>query len=74
MTQSRRTQTIPLAPVVRILNSSGAKRVSQDAAQSFAEILTQICEEIATKAVQVSKHAGRKTVHDTDIRIAAKTL
>jgi DNA-binding protein len=74
MPQQRKTQTIPLAPVVRILNRAGAKRVSQEAAQEFADVLTNITEEIANKAVQVSKHSGRKTVHDSDVRIAAKTV
>ncbi|MBL7056595.1 histone family protein [Candidatus Woesearchaeota archaeon] len=64
--------TIPKAPVGRILINSGAKRVSQDAIDAFTEILTEITEKIATKAAEISKHSGRKTIHESDIKLAAK--
>ena len=68
----RKTQTIPKAPVARILFKAGAKRVSDSAAETFANVLLEIGSEIATKAVMISKHAGRKTIHDSDINLAAK--
>ncbi|HIH37366.1 histone family protein [Candidatus Woesearchaeota archaeon] len=71
---SRATQTIPLAPLGRILQNAGAKRVSQDAMEEFSSILTSIGEDIASKALLIAKHAGRKTIHDGDIKIAAKTM
>ena len=36
---SRKTSTIPKAPVARILTNAGAKRVSQDAVDAFSDIL-----------------------------------
>jgi len=71
---SRKTHTIPHAPCGRILMNSGAKRVSSDAMKEFSEILTQIAEDISSKAVLIAKHSGRKTVNDGDIKIASKTL
>lgn len=68
----RKVSTIPKAPVGRILMKAGAKRVSQDAVDAFTEILTEQAEKIARKAAEISKHAGRKTVHEGDIRLAAK--
>ncbi len=72
MVQQRKTQTIPRAPVGRILQKSGAKRVSQDATEAFADIIEEIATEIATKANQIAKHSGRKTVLDKDVKLAAK--
>jgi len=63
---------MPKAPVGRILFKAGAKRVSQPATDAFAEVLTQFAEDIATKAVQIAKHSGRKTVQEGDIKLAAK--
>lgn len=63
---------MPKAPVARILFKAGAKRVSQPATDAFAEIITQIAEEIAGKSVQIAKHSGRKTVQEGDIKLAVK--
>tara|TARA_Y100000294_G_C8507583_1_gene317352 strand:+ start:171 stop:389 length:219 start_codon:yes stop_codon:yes gene_type:complete len=72
MTQHRKTQTIPLAPVGRILMNAGAKRVSNEANEAFSEIIEEIATEISNKAVQIAKHSGRKTVQEKDIKLAAK--
>ena len=68
----RKTSIIPKAPLARILTNVGAKRVSAEAADVFSEILTDIVEDIAKKAVQIAKHTGRKTVHEGDVKLAAK--
>ena len=68
----RNTSIMPKAPVARILFKAGAKRVSQPATDTFADVLTQIAEDIATKAVQIAKHSGRKTVQEGDIKLATK--
>ena len=68
----RNTSVIPKAPVGRILFKAGAKRVSQPATDTFADVLTEIAEGIATKAVQIAKHSGRKTVQEGDIKLAVK--
>jgi len=52
--------------------NAGAKRVSADAADAFADVIQDIAEDISKKAAQISKHAGRKTVQASDIKIAAK--
>ena len=68
----KRTTIIPKAPVARILMNSGAKRVSAGAAAVFTDKLEEIGKRIAADAVKIAKHAGRKTVHDSDIRLAAR--
>lgn len=68
----RQTSTIPKAPVARILMKAGAKRVSADAVDAFAEVITDKCMEIATQASRIAKHSGRKTVQEGDIKLASK--
>jgi len=69
---TRRVDIIPKAPVGRIILGAGAKRVSQSAIDAFAEIIKEMAETIGRKAVMIAKHSGRKTVHEGDIKLAAK--
>lgn len=64
---------IPVAPVERILQSIGAKRVSQSGAYRLAQELSDISLELAESAVKIAKHSGRKTVKARDIRLAFET-
>lgn len=69
---ARKIMVIPKAPFGRILMKAGAKRVSADAIDTFTEILTEMTEEIAIQSSKIAKHAGRKTVHEGDVKLAAK--
>jgi len=69
---ARKIMVIPKAPFGRILMKAGAKRVSADAIDTFTEILTEMTEEIAIQSSKIAKHSGRKTVHEGDVRLAAK--
>ena len=61
---------LPIAPVERLIRNSGADRVSSDAARELADFLEKYAMEISGKALKYSKHAGRKTVTQEDIRLA----
>ena len=69
---ARKITVIPRAPFGRILMKAGAKRVSADAVDAFTEILTEMTEKIATQAAKISKHSGRKTVNEGDVKLAAR--
>ncbi|MFC1697378.1 histone family protein [Nanoarchaeota archaeon] len=68
----KRSTIIPQAPIGRILVNSGAKRVSAEAIEAFVDVLEDIATDISKQALQAAKHAGRKTIHDSDIKIASK--
>ncbi len=63
---------LPIAAVDRIIRKAGARRVSESAARELAEVLEEYALDIAGEASELASHAGRKTVRDTDIRLAAK--
>jgi histone H3/H4 len=67
-----REHVIPLAISERILKNAGAQRVSEEAKVAFSDILKEIAEDIGNQASKISKHAGRKTVQEEDIKLAAK--
>ena len=72
MAQQRKTKVIPNAPVARILMNAGAKRVAAKAADVFSDILHEKAMQIAEKAAMIAKHSGRKTVHEGDVKLAAR--
>lgn len=63
---------LPLAPVDRIIRNQGAKRVSEEAVEEFAEVLEDIAGDLAAESAALASHAGRKTVKAKDVRLAGK--
>ena len=62
-----------LAPMRRLLQQAGATRVSDKAALALGEVLEDVGLDIASRALTLARHAGRKTITRDDIRLAAKT-
>jgi len=56
----------------RILKKSGAQRVSDESAVELRRVIEEIAEAIAKNAVEMSSHAGRKTVKADDVKLASK--
>ena len=68
----KRSHEIPLAVAERILRNAGAERVSEEAKRVFRDIIEELAEELAKKAVDLARHAKRKTVKPEDVKLAAK--
>ena len=66
------TSEFGLSVMYRILKKAGAERVSDESANELRRILEEIGCSIAKSAVEMSVHAGRKTIKAEDIRLAAK--
>ncbi|MBW2970935.1 NFYB/HAP3 family transcription factor subunit [Candidatus Woesearchaeota archaeon] len=65
-------RTLPLAAMEKIMKQAGAERVSDKAKLALKSVLEEIAEDIATDAVKLAMHAGRKTVKASDIKLATK--
>ena len=63
---------LPIAPVTRLIRNAGAERVSEDASQELIRLLEEEAEKIAGKAINLARHAKRKTVTREDIVEATK--
>ncbi|MCL5239495.1 MAG: NFYB/HAP3 family transcription factor subunit [Candidatus Marsarchaeota archaeon] len=62
--------TISKLTAKKILKSVGGARISESAAMELSETLNAYAYSIARKAVKLAKHARRKTVKSSDIRLA----
>lgn len=69
-----KSSELGLSAMYRILKKSGAQRVSDDSANELRRILEEIAEVIAKSAVDMSEHAGRKTVKAEDVKLASKAF
>jgi len=69
-----KSSELGLSAMYRILKKSGAERVSDESANELRRIVEDIAIEIAKNAVDMSKHAKRKTVKAEDVKLASKSL
>ncbi len=67
-----KSSELGLSAMYRILKKSGAKRVSDESADELRRIIEDIAVAIAKNAVEMSIHAGRKTVRSEDVKLASK--
>ena len=60
------------ARVEKLIRNAGAQRVSAEAIESMNEIVTNYGKNLAKYAVEIARHSGRKTVKESDIRLASE--
>ena len=67
-----KSSELGLSAMYRILKKSGAERVSDESANELRRVIEDIAEVIAKNAIDMSNHAGRKTVKAEDVKLASK--
>ncbi len=65
---------LPLAAMEKIIKKVGGDdiRVSDRAKVALKSVIEEKAEEVAAKAWRFATHAGRRTVKESDIKLAAK--
>ena len=63
---------LALAPFERIMRENGASRISQSAVEELRDVIEEIAIDVATRAIQLANHAGRKTVTAADVKKAIR--
>ena len=71
---AKRKNELPTAAFKKIIKKAGGQRVSINAATALCEIAFDAAMDIASQAVKLSTHAGRKTVNAQDVRLAVKSV
>lgn len=59
------------ARIERLIREAGAKRVSAGAIDRLNEVLSDYGANVAKYAVEIARHSGRKTIKESDIKLAA---
>lgn len=67
-----KSSELGLSAMYRILKKAGAERVSDESADELRKILEELATHIAKSAVEMTSHAGRKTVKSEDVKLASK--
>jgi histone H3/H4 len=64
---------LPIAAVVRIAKKSGAERVGNEAAVALVSKAEDYIANLTKEANKFAMHAGRKTIKEEDVEMAAKS-
>jgi histone H3/H4 len=64
---------LPIAAVVRIAKQSGAERVGSDAAAALVAKSEEYLANLVKESNRLAMHAGRKTIKEEDVNLAAKS-
>jgi len=67
-----KTSELGSSAMYRILKKSGAERISDKSVDELRRIIEEIAIEISKGAVDMAKHAGRKTIKSEDVKLAPK--
>lgn len=63
---------LPIAAVTRVAKNAGAERVGADASEILVQKTEDFLGELVREAVKLANHAGRKTLKEEDIEMAAE--
>ncbi len=58
--------------IKKILKEAGATRISADASSELHKYINRLAFKTASRAVKLSRHAKRKTIEISDIKLACE--
>lgn len=65
---------LPKAPINRIFKKVGGNKMSAEARNMILEDIESYATHFVKDCVDISKHAGRKTVMPNDVKLAQKLM
>ncbi len=65
---------LPIAALARIAKKNGAERVGHDAAEVLVSLTEDYLGRLSQEAYKLARHAGRKTIKEEDVTLAAKSV
>lgn len=69
-----KTTDLPIAAVIRIAKANGAERVGSDGVATIILMAEDYIGKLTKEANKLASHAGRKTLKEEDIEMAAQNL
>ena len=56
----------------KIMKAAGAYRVSEESKEALRDVLADLGDKISREAIELSRHANRRTIKAGDIKLASK--
>nr|MCK4930428.1 NFYB/HAP3 family transcription factor subunit [Nanoarchaeota archaeon] len=63
---------LSLSAMEKLMKAAGAYRVSEESKEALRDVLEDIGERISKEAIELSRHANRRTIKAKDIKLASK--
>lgn len=67
-----RSKEFPSAPLERIAREASGKRISKGATKTLRQLVLDRADTKAREIVEITRHAGRKTVMKEDVEFASR--
>lgn len=65
---------LPIAAIIRLAKQNGAERVGSDAAAALMVKTEEYIADLVKEANKLAMHAGRKTIKEEDVNLAARSV
>ena len=63
---------LSLSAMEKLMKTAGGYRVSEESKEALRDVLEEIGDRISRDAIELSRHANRRTIKADDIKLASK--
>ena len=67
-------KVFPWSPIRKLMKDNGAEMVARDAVDALIDYLEKLARIMTNKALEMTRHAGRKKLTDIDMNLAMKLI